>query len=62
MSKKLGRPFKTAYPKTEKFAMRISEPEMALLNRCAEVMGVSRSDVVVRGIELLADMLSKEVM
>lgn len=61
MSKKMGRPLKTAYPKTEKFALRISKPELDLLNKCAETLGVSKSDVVVKSIELLAKKLNENV-
>lgn len=62
MSKKLGRPLKTAYPKTERFTLRISKPELDLLTKCAETLGVSRSDAVVKSIELLAKKLNEEVM
>lgn len=62
MSKKMGRPLKTAYPKTERFTLRISKPELDLLTNCAETLGVSRSDVVVSGIELLAKKLREEIM
>lgn len=62
MFKKLGRPLKTAYPKTERFTLRISKPELDLLTKCAETLGVSRSDAVVKSIELLAKKLDKEVM
>lgn len=62
MSKKMGRPLKTAYPKTERFTLRISKPELDLLTNCAKTLGVSRSDVVVSGIELLAKKLREEIM
>lgn len=62
MSKKMGRPLKTAYPKTERFTLRISKPELDLLTKCAETLGVSRSDAVVKSIELLAKKLNEEIM
>lgn len=62
MAKKMGRPLKTAYPKTERFTLRISKPELDLLTKCAETLGVSRSDAVVKSIELLAKKLDEGVM
>lgn len=61
MSKKMGRPLKTAYPKTERFTLRISKPELDLLTKCAETLGVSRSDVIVKSIELLSMKLNRDV-
>lgn len=61
MSKKMGRPLKTAYPKTERFTLRISKPELDLLTKCAETLGVSRSETVVKSIELLLKKLDEEV-
>lgn len=47
--KKMGRP--TTNPRTGQINVRLSDKELALLNECAERMGTTRTDVIVRGIE-----------
>lgn len=47
--KKMGRP--TTNPRTGQINVRLSERELALLNECAERMGTTRANVIVRGIE-----------
>ena len=47
--KKMGRP--TTNPRTGQINVRLSDKELALLNECAERMGMTRTDVIARGIE-----------
>lgn len=47
--KKMGRP--TTNPRTGQINVRLSDKELALLNECAERMGTTRANVIVRGIE-----------
>ncbi len=56
--KKLGRP--TDNPRTEKIGFRMSEQELADIEKCAAAMNTQRVNAVVEGINLLKEKLKIE--
>lgn len=57
-AKKLGRP--TTNPRNKSLQMRLAENELDKIQRCADLLNVSRTDAVMRGIDLLLDDLEKQ--
>lgn len=51
--KKMGRPLKTNEPKTVSLHLRITQSESERIQRCSEKFDISRTDTIMRGIELL---------
>lgn len=51
MSPRTGRP--TYDPKNERIGMRLSEDESAKLHYCCEVLGLSKTEVIRKGINIL---------
>lgn len=60
MSPRTGRPTKQEEPKTVSLQLRITEKTAEKLKRCAEVMKISRTEVIERGIDLVANGLKKQ--
>lgn len=53
MSPKTGRPIKGASKRDKSLQLRMSEDELSLLDECAKRLGVTRTDVVNKGIILV---------
>lgn len=51
MSPRTGRPLKGVQPKTKSLQLRIMEKTAKELAECAEVLGVSRTEVIERSVE-----------
>lgn len=58
MAKKIGRP--TDSPATNQLRIRLTDDELRKLNVCSEVFGMSKSDVVRKGIDLVFGGLSEK--
>ena len=54
---KMGRP--TLDPKGNRLNVRLSDSEVALLDRCAEYFGCKKSEAVLMGIRLLAESIER---
>lgn len=59
MSPRTGRPPKGEESRTEKINLRISKSEVQKIQDCAEQLGVSRTDAIMQGIDLLRGELEK---
>lgn len=53
MNKKIGRPTKLDTSKSEKLNIRLTKQDKQLIQDCADRMNISKSDVIVKAIELL---------
>ncbi len=53
MSKKMGRPTKQDTNKSEKLNIRLTKEDKQLIQYCADKLNLSKSDVIVKAIELL---------
>lgn len=51
--KVMGRPLKADEPKTLNLHLRITQSEADRIQACSKKLGLSRTDTVMRGIELL---------
>ncbi len=60
MSPRTGRPPKGEESRTEKINLRISKSEVQKIQDCAKRLGVSRTDAIMRGIDLLKEELTKK--
>ena len=60
MSPRTGRPPKGEESRTEKIKLRISKGEVQKIQDCAEQLGVSRTDAIMQGIDLLKEELEKQ--
>lgn len=49
--KKMGRP--TVNPRTNRIQIRIANDELNILNECSEKMKITRTDVIVKGIQMV---------
>ncbi len=58
MSPRTGRP--TEDPKSKRFELRISERENEMLEFCIKETGMSRADIIRRGIELVYREITKK--
>lgn len=54
MSPRTGRP-KSDAPKDTMFRVRLDEEYKQKLEKCSEMLGISKSDVVRKGIDLVCD-------
>lgn len=52
----MGRP--TDNPRTEKIGFRLSKKELKDIEKCAEILGTQRVNVIIKGIELLKQELN----
>lgn len=55
--KKMGRP--TTNPRTNRIQIRIADNELNTLNECSEKLKITRTDVIVKGIELVKKSIKK---
>ena len=53
MSPKTGRPIKGASKRDKNLQIRINTEELALLDECAQLLDISRTDVINKGIGLV---------
>lgn len=51
MAKKIGRP--TDSPATNQLRIRLTDNELNKLNACSESLGINKSDIVRKGIDLV---------
>ena len=58
MSPRTGRP--TSNKKTERLELRLAPNELALMQECADRLGTSTSQVILRGVQLLKAELDKK--
>lgn len=54
MSPRTGRPPKSAISRSEKLNIRLTPAEYEEIRRCAEALGISRTDAILLGIRKLA--------
>ena len=54
---KMGRPTKN--PKTHRLEIRLSETENQLLKDCTDITGLTSTDVIIKGLNLLKEQLNK---
>lgn len=57
MAKKIGRP--TNNPRNIQTRIRMTKEESNMLNECAKILGVSKTNVVIRGIKKVYDTIQK---
>ena len=57
MSPRTGRP--TDNKKTERLEIRLAPDEAALLQECAEKLGINRTGVIIKGVNLVKEELDK---
>lgn len=60
MSPRTGRPPKKGKTKSVSLQLRITEHTAETLQKCAERLSTSRTEVIEKGIELVADSLDKK--
>lgn len=58
MSPRTGRP--TANKKTERLEIRLTPDELELMEECAKNLGMSKTDVINKGIKLVKAGIDKE--
>lgn len=58
MSAKMGRP--TANKKTERLEIRLTPQEAQDLQYCADALGISRTDVINKGVQLVKEEVAKK--
>lgn len=59
MSPRTGRPPKEDQKKSVRIEIRITENRAEQLKRCAESLGISRAEVIERGIDLVEESIKK---
>lgn len=57
---KMGRPIKGDEARSERLTLRVSPGEAQKICSCADTLGVSRVDAIVKGVDLLADKLAEK--
>ena len=60
MSPRTGRPIKGESKRDKSLQLRMSADELELLDKCAERLSATRTDVVNKGIQLVKDELDKK--
>lgn len=58
MAPKTGRP--TNNKKTERLEIRLAPDELALMQECADKMGVTKTVVINKGVQLVKEQLDKK--
>lgn len=53
MSPRTGRPPKSDSPRNKSLNVRLTEAELKRIEKCSEKLGVSRTDAIMHGIELI---------
>ena len=57
--KKMGRPLKNVEPRTKKLTLRLSESELLMIKALSDKLGLSRTDVIILGVERLESRASQ---
>ena len=52
----MGRPLKNVEPRTKKLTLRLSESELLMIKALSDRLGLSRTDVIILGVERLGQM------
>lgn len=60
MSPRTGRPIKGTSKRDKGIQLRMSGEELALLNECSKRLGITRTDVINKGIKLVKEELDKK--
>lgn len=60
MSPRTGRPIKGISKRDKNLQIRMSEKELKTLDECAKRLKISRTDTIVKGIELVKDELDEK--
>lgn len=55
MNKKMGRPPKQNQSRNKSLNIRLTEIELNRINSCAEMLKLSRTDTIMKGISLIED-------
>ncbi|MDY5480875.1 MAG: hypothetical protein SPG03_00545 [Veillonella caviae] len=55
MNKKMGRPPKQNQSRNKSLNIRLTEIELDRINSCAEMLKLSRTDTIMKGISLIED-------
>lgn len=59
MSPRTGRPPQTGKTRNKSLNVRLTEEELADLEYCSEKLGMSRTDVIVKGVQLIKEKIKK---
>lgn len=59
MSPRTGRPPKTGKTRDKSLNVRLTEDELAELEYCSKKLGMSRTDVIVEGVQLIKEKIKK---
>lgn len=59
MSPRTGRPPKEN-PRNVSLNLRITKDEAALIQECADLLGITRTDVIIQGVKLVKGKLEKK--
>lgn len=57
-AKKMGRP-PSENPRNKSLQMRMTQDELNKVKRCADLLGTSRTDAILKGIDLLLEKLER---
>ena len=60
MSPRTGRPVKGTSKRDKSLQLRMSSEELALLDECSKRLGITRTDVINKGIKLVKEELDKK--
>lgn len=58
MSPRTGRP--TTNKKTERLEIRLAPDELELIEECSEILGISKTDIINKGVKLVKAEIDKE--
>lgn len=53
MGKRMGRPPKQIQSRNKSLNIRLTDAELNMINGCAQRLGISRTDAIIKGIELI---------
>lgn len=59
MTPKMGRPY-SENPKKLRFELRLNKEQANLLQECSERLNISRTEVLLKGIQLVKDEINKK--
>lgn len=60
MPSRMGRPIKGESRRDQSLQIRMSKPELNLLDECSQKLRISRTDVINKGISLIKESLDVE--
>jgi hypothetical protein fgonA2_08141 len=53
MEKRMGRPPKQTQSRNKSLNIRLTDAELNMINGCAQRLGISRTDAIIKGIKLI---------